>query len=147
MGNFLEWRHTWWTKEFIYLYFSYTLIFCYFRDSISPSYADHFPYKLSKIVAVVQSLNHVALFVTPCDPRHARPPCPSPSPGARSNSWPLSQWCHPAISSSATLLSFCLQSFPASGSLPPSSSHQVAKVLELPFQHQSFQWIFRTDFL
>ena len=44
--------------------------------------------------------------------------------------------------------SFCLRSFPASGSFPSvSSSHQVAKVLELQLQHQSFQWIFRTDFL
>ena len=43
--------------------------------------------------------------------------------------------------------SSCLQSFPASGSFPMSSLHQVAKVLELLLQHQSFQWIFRIDFL
>ena len=48
--------------------------------------------------------------------QHARPPCPSPSPGACSNSCPLSQWCHPAISSSVIPFSSCLQSFPASGS-------------------------------
>ena len=48
--------------------------------------------------------------------QHARLPCPSPSPGACSNSCPLSQWCHPTISSSVVLLSSCLQSFPASGS-------------------------------
>ena len=42
--------------------------------------------------------------------------------------------------------SSCLQSFPASGSFPMSSLHQVAKVLELLLQHQSFQWIFRIDF-
>ena len=48
--------------------------------------------------------------------QHARLPCPSPSPGACSNSCPLSQWCHPTISSSAARLSSCLQSFPASGS-------------------------------
>ena len=47
--------------------------------------------------------------------------------------------CHP--------ISSCLQSFPASGCFPKSSSHQVAKVLELQLQHQSFQGIFRTDFL
>ena len=47
--------------------------------------------------------------------QHARLPCPSLSPGACSNSWPLSQWCHPAISSSVDPSS-CPQSFPASGS-------------------------------
>ena len=52
--------------------------------------------------------------------QHARPPCPSPTPGVYSNSWPLSQWCHPAISSSVVPFSSCLQSFPASGSFPMS---------------------------
>ena len=51
--------------------------------------------------------------------QHARPPCPSPSPRAYSNSCPLSQWCHPTISSSVIPFS-CLQSFPASGSFPVS---------------------------
>ena len=46
--------------------------------------------------------------------------CPSPSPGARSNSCPLSCWCHPAISSSLVPFSSCLQSFPASESFPRS---------------------------
>ena len=50
--------------------------------------------------------------------QQARLPCPSPSPGACSNSHPLSRWCHPAISSSVIPFSSCLQSFPASGSLP-----------------------------
>ena len=49
-----------------------------------------------------------------------RPPCPSPAPGACSNTRPLSQWCHPTISSSVISFSSCLQSFPASGSLPMS---------------------------
>ena len=49
---------------------------------------------------------------------HARLPCPPPTPGACSNSCPLSQWCHPTISSS--VVHFCLQSFPASGSFPKS---------------------------
>ena len=48
--------------------------------------------------------------------QHARLPCPSPSPGACSNSCPLSRWCHPTISSSVIPFSSCLQSFPASGS-------------------------------
>ena len=49
---------------------------------------------------------------------HARLPCPSPSPGTCSNSCPFSQWCHPAILSSVVPFSSCIQSFPASGSLP-----------------------------
>ena len=49
----------------------------------------------------------------------ARPPCPSPTPGVYSNSCPLSQWCHPTISSSVVPFS-SLQSFPASGSFPMS---------------------------
>ena len=48
--------------------------------------------------------------------QHARPPCPSPSTRACSNSCPLSQWCHPTISSSIIPFSSCFQSFPASGS-------------------------------
>ena len=52
--------------------------------------------------------------------QHARPPCPAPTPGVYSNSCPLSQWCHPTISSSVVPFSSCLQSFPASGSFPRS---------------------------
>ena len=48
--------------------------------------------------------------------QHARPPCPSPTPGVHSNSCPLSRWCHPTISSSVVSFSSRLQSFPASGS-------------------------------
>ena len=56
----------------------------------------------------------------PCGQQHSRPPCLSPSPGACSNSCLLSQWCHPTISSSVALFSFCLQSFPALRSFPMS---------------------------
>ena len=52
--------------------------------------------------------------------QHARPPCPSPTPGVDSNSCPSSQWCHPAISSSVVPFSSCPQSIPASGSFPMS---------------------------
>jgi len=73
----------------------------------------------------------------------ARLLCPSPTPRSCSNSC---RWCHPTISSSVVPVSSCLQSFPALGSFPMSqSSPQVANALEL--QPQSFQWIFRTDFL
>ena len=52
--------------------------------------------------------------------QHSRLPCPSPTPRVYSSSCPLSQWCHPTISSSAIPFSSCLQSFPASGSFPMS---------------------------
>ena len=52
--------------------------------------------------------------------QHTRPPCPSPTPGACSNTRPSSQWCHPTISFSVIPFSFCLQSFPASGSFQMS---------------------------
>ena len=52
--------------------------------------------------------------------QHTRLPCPSPTPGAYSNSCPSSQWCHPTISSSVVPFSSHCQSFPASGSFPMS---------------------------
>ena len=52
--------------------------------------------------------------------QHARLPCPSPTPKACSNPCPLSQWCHPTISSSVIPFSSCLQSFPALGSFQMS---------------------------
>ena len=60
------------------------------------------------------------LTLQPLQLQHTRPPCSSLSPGVSPSSGPLSQWCHPTISSSITLFSFCLQSFPASGSFPMS---------------------------
>ena len=66
--------------------------------------------------------------------QHPRPPCPSSTPGVYSNSCSLSWWCHPTISSSVILFSFCLHSFPASGYFQwVSSSHQVAKVWSFSF--------------
>ena len=55
-----------------------------------------------------------------CRLQDARPPCPWPTPGVYPNSCPLSQWCHPTISSSVVPFSSCPQSFPASGSFPLS---------------------------
>ena len=56
----------------------------------------------------------------PHESQHARPPCPSPTPGVHSDSRPLSQWCHPAISSSVVPFSSCPQSLTASESFPMS---------------------------
>ena len=59
-------------------------------------------------------------YLRPHGLQHARLPCPSPDPRVYSNSCPLSQWCHPTISSSVIPFSFRLQSFPATGSFPMS---------------------------
>ena len=80
--------------------------------------------------------------------QHARFPCPSLSPYFCANSSPLSWSCYPTITSSVTPFYSCPQSFPASGFFQwVGSSHQVGKVLELQIKHQSFQWIFRVNFL
>ena len=74
----------------------------------------------------------------PHELQQAKLPCLLPTSWACSNSCPLSQWCHPTISSSVIPFSPCLQSFPAALGLFQwvGSSHQVTKVLEL--QHQFF---------
>ena len=64
----------------------------------------------------VQSLSPVQIYALP----HIKLPCPSPNPGACSNSCPLSRWCHPTISFFVVPFSSCLQYFPASGSFPMS---------------------------
>ena len=78
--------------------------------------------------------------------QHARLPCPSPTPGVYADSCPLSQWCHPAISSSVIPFSSCPQSFPASGSFPVSqlvawggqSTGVSALILVLPMNIQDW---------
>ena len=67
----------------------------------------------SGLFSSVQLLSHVQLSH---GPKHAKLPCPSPTPRAYSNSCPSSWWCHPTISSAVVPLSSRLQSFPASGS-------------------------------
>ena len=78
--------------------------------------------------------------------QHTRPPCPSPTPRICSNSYPLSWWCHPTISSSVVPFSSCLQSFPASGSFAmsqffPSGGQSIgasASTLVLPMNIQDW---------
>ena len=72
------------------------------------------------ILSSVQLLSRVRLLLWPHESQHARPPCPSPTPGVHSNSHPSSQWCHQAISSSVVPFSSCPQSLPESGSFPVS---------------------------
>jgi len=66
------------------------------------------------------SLSIMSDSLWPHESQHARPPCPSPTPGVHSDSHPSSQWCHPAISSSIVPFSSCPQSLPASESFPMS---------------------------
>ena len=70
----------------------------------------------------IVSFNHSFMSdsLRPHESQHARPPCPSPTPGVHSNSCPSSQWCHPVISSSVVPFSSCLQSLPASECFPMS---------------------------
>ena len=66
------------------------------------------------------SCSVVSDSLQPHESQHARPPCPSPTPGVHSNSRPSSQWCHPAISCSVVPFSSCPQSLSASESFPMS---------------------------
>ena len=80
---------------------------------------DHI-YVTESFSSVQFSRSVVSDSLWPHESQHARPPCPSPTPGVHSNSRPSSQWCHPAISSSVVPLSSCPQSLPASEFFPMS---------------------------
>ena len=73
-----------------------------------------------QILLLLFSRSVVSDCLWPHGLQHARLPCPSTTPGACSNSCPLSWWCHPIIPSSVTPFFSCPQSFPASGSFPLS---------------------------
>ena len=97
------------------------------------------------IISSVQLLSRVRLLVTH-ELQHTRPPCPSPTSGVHPNSWVSDtiQPSHPLLSPSLPALNLSQHQ----GLFKwVSSSHQVAKVLELQLQHQSFQWTPRTDLL
>ena len=94
------------------------------------------------------SCSIVSNFLRPRELQHARLPCPSLSPKVCSNSHPLSQWCHPTISSSVIPFSSHLQS----PSIRVFSNESVLRIRwpkywSFSFKHQSFQWMFRLDFL
>ena len=111
----------------------------------------HLPFHISvgttdpRMGLVHPSCSVVSDSLQPRGLQHARLPCPSPTPGACSDSCPSSQWCHPSISSSVVPSSPAFSLSQHQGFFERVSSwHQVAKVLEFQLQHQSFQWIFRT---
>ena len=80
--------------------------FCWFRVFLSILFLHD--------LSVQFSCSVMSDSLQPYGLQHTRLPCPSPTPGACSNSYPLSRRCHPTISSSVIPFSFCLQSFPAS---------------------------------
>ena len=103
---------------------------------------------LQRFSSVQFSRSVVSNSLQPHGLQHPRPPCSSPTPGVYSNSCPSSGWCHPTISSSSSPSPPALNLSQHQGLFKwVSSSHQVTKVLEFQPQHQSFQWIFRIDFL
>ena len=98
------------------------------------------------IFSSVQSVMSNSL--RPHKPQYARPPCPSPTPRVRPNPCPLSQWCHPTISSSIVPFSSCPQSFPTSGSFHMSQLFASGgQSVGVSASDQSFQWTPRTDLL
>ena len=94
-------------------------------SSLYPCHQGHFVPRLTEqalggLSSVQFTRSVVSNSLQPHESQHARPPCPSPTPGVYSNSCPSSWWCHPAISSSVIPFSSCPQSLPASGSFPMS---------------------------
>ena len=74
----------------------------------------------ASLSSVQFSRSVVSDYLRPHESQHARPPCPSPTPGVHSDSCPSSPWCHPAISSSVVPFSSYPQCLPASESFPVS---------------------------
>ena len=96
----------------MYLYITLLLVCSHYHE-----YVDGGKFCIS---SVQFSRSLVSNSLLPHGLQHTRLPCPSPTPGVYSNSWPLSQWCHPTISSSVIPFSSHLQSFSASGSFQMS---------------------------
>ena len=78
------------------------------------------PHDWSNFSSVQFSRSVMSDSLQPHESQHARPPCPSPTPGVHPNPCPTSWWCHPTISSSVVPFSSCPQSFPPSGSFQMS---------------------------
>ena len=72
------------------------------------------------MISLISSVTQSCLTLQPHEPQHAKPSCPSPTPGIHPNPCPSSRWCHPFISSSVVPFSSCPQFFPASGSFQMS---------------------------
>ena len=98
---------------------AYLRLLIFLRAILIPACASSSPtfhVMYSQFSSVQFSRSVLSGSLQPHESQHARPPCPSPSPGVHSNSRPSSWWCHPAISSSVIPFSSCPQSLPASES-------------------------------
>ena len=96
-----------------------------FEGARNDGFLELFFFEVSKISLLRVRSDQISRSVMsnslwPHESQHARPPCPSPTPGVHSDSRLSSQWCHPAISSSVVPFSSCPQSLPASESFPMS---------------------------
>ena len=97
-------------------------------DAIQPSHPLSSPSPPAPLFSSVQfCCSVVSDSLQPHELQHARPPCPSPTPGVHSDSHPLSQWCHSAISFSVVPFFSCPQSLPASKSFIVSNVHQKTR--------------------
>ena len=108
-------NHLWRLQNFHIVYFCnifyHEVLYCF----CPPLYLEYFQFS-----SVHFSHSVVSDSLQAHESQHTRPPCPSPTPGVYPNSCPLSQWCHPTISSSVIPFSSCPQPLPASGSFPMS---------------------------
>ena len=108
---------------------------------------------LTVLLSVQFSRSVMSDSLWPHEPQHARPPCPSLTPRVYPNSSPLSQWCHPTISSSVIPFSFYPQCFPASGSFqmsqlfPSGGQSRRASALYLPMKSQGWFPLGLTGFI
>ena len=137
-----------WYKPSVLPLFSRTASAVIHPISVSPRYAWEWG------CSVQFSRSVVSDSLQPHGLQHTRPPCPSPTPGACSNSCPLSQWCHPTISSSVIPFSSHFQSLPASESFPMSQfftsgsqSIRVSASVISPCNEYSGLISFRIDWL
>ena len=125
-----------------YSFYSLTSLQCFLFSTTL------YPLLLYFIYSVQFSRSVVSDSLQTHESQHARPPCPSPTPGVHSDSRPSSQWYHLAISSSVVPFSSRPQSLPTSKSFPMSQLfHEVAKVLEFQLSHHFFQRNPRADLL
>ena len=125
--------------------------------NLSPFHPTPLPLSPWKLFPQPIQFSHsgVSDSLQPHESQHARPPCPSPTPGVYSNSCPSSQWCHPAISSSVIPFSSCPQSLPASGSFPMSqlfaggsqSTGVSASISVLPMNTQDWSPLGQTGWI
>ena len=126
--------HSWWQHDTKY---SLTLLIVQNTVTNGLAFSSHlwsylwFTLHNNTISSVQFSHSVVSDSSRPHESQHARPPCPSPTPGVHSDSCPSSQWCHPAISSSVVPFSSCPNPSHHQSLFPwVNSSHEVAKVLE-----------------